>query len=846
MLEVNNLKGILARHKEMVSDLEKEISSIEATDLLGENQKLEAEISQLKEFFNREKADNQRLSEENKNLRNAVYEQLYNEKIQILNSTNKKLEVYFKSNIEGELNRLTYFEMTEKKRIDEMAGILQANRVNLQDEIYPRIYELRKLLEERVRAAREEILRNSKALNESRAAGFQKLQQERLTEEEIKGRIKQNNIESFIGLNIINKLGIFLLIIGIIAASQFTYFRLPDILKCIFTFVIGLVMLMAGEFFNRRKTNIFSIGLTSGGIAILYVGLALSYFNFNLLSMFPALGLTVLVTAGAFVLSQRYGSQTISCFAIIGGYLPILSIEGDKNIVYGAMVYFVLLNLLALVISVNKRWLVTAYMGFWLNVIGSIYILAIMFGGRTGNTGFSADDLISIAYIVLAFIIYTLIPVAGAYRYKLNFRTSDIVLLAKNTVISSILLYTVFYITGLEDFTGALAVAFAAVYIAMGRFTESFMEEERKARALFYITGLTFVALIIPFQFDKTWFSLGWLIEGTALLTYGTIRNVKGFKRAGTVITFLCLAAFILFDIPNYHSSLFVYKYLAVTAGSIVILSALLYKNEISAGSTKVYKYITLINIWFFSLYLLGVELKDYLYEPLLGSGFSLDYLINAAMILAGFIIAYLIPKINIIKDKVTEVISSVLYLIGVASLFILSFFSPVAGFLSNASRGTCILGTVEIAVISLLSLLAVREFIMKLVAKRKIGIELYPLIISLYFIVILTQNLIMQFNLGFNNALISVVYLVTALSWIIFGFIKKYVLIRRFGLGFCIMAVAKLFVIDLSFLTQGYRIVSYFIFGLTLLAISFVYQYFSRKINFVGEVMPDEKKNNT
>ncbi len=846
MIEVNNLKSILARQKEAVSDLENEISSIEATDLLGENQKLEAELSQYKELLSKEKSDNQKLSQENKDLRNAVYEQLYNEKVQILNSTNKKLEVYFKSNIEGEINRLAYFEIAEKKRIDEMAGILHANRVNLQDEIYPRLYELRKLLEERVKAAREEIFRKSKALNESREAGFQKLRQEQLTEEEIKGRIKQNNIESFIGLNIINKLGIFLLIIGIIAASQFTYFRLPDILKSIFTFAIGLVMLIAGEFFNRKKTNIFSIGLTSGGIAILYVGLALSYFRFSLLGMFPALGLSVLITAGAFVLSQRYGSQTISCFAIIGGYLPILSIEGDKSIVYGAMVYFILLNMLALVISVNKRWLVTAYMGFWLNVMGSIYILSIMFEGRTRTPEFSADDLISISYIVLAFIIYTLIPVAGAYRYKLSFRTSDIVLLAKNTAISSILLYTVFYITGLEDFTGALALTFAAIYIAMGRFIESFMEKERKARALFYITGLTFVALIIPFQFDKTWFSLGWLIEGTALLAYGIIKNVKGFKKAGTVINFLCLAAFILFDIPNYDSSLFLYKYLAVTAGSIIILSALIYKNELTARSIKVYKYSTLINIWLFSLYLLGIELRERLSEPLIDSSFSPDYLINAAMILASFIIAYLIPKINVLKDKVTEVISSVLYIIGITWLFFLNFFSPVTGFPNNASRGACILGTIEIAAISLLSVLAVREFIMKLVAKRKIGIELYPLIISLYFIIILTQNLIIQFNLQFSNALISVVYLVTALSWIIFGFIKRYVLIRRFGLGFCIMAVAKLFVVDLSFLAQGYRIVSYFIFGLTLLAISFVYQYFSRKINFVGEVMPDEKKNYT
>ena len=845
MIGVDNLKSIVARQKEIISELEKEISNFESTDLLSENKNLNSELTRYKELLNREKSDNSRLAEENKNLRNAVYEQLYNEKIQILNSTNKKLDIYYKANIDGEINKLTDFEIITKKRIDDMTRFLQANRVNLQDDIYHKINDLRKLLDEKLKLAREEILRNSKVLNESRDAQFEKLRQEKLTEDEIRGRVKQNNLEAFIGQNVINKLGILILIIGIIAASQFTYFRLPDILKSIFTFTIGLVMLVAGEFFNRKKTNVFSIGLTSGGIAILYVGLGVSYFGFDLLDMYPALGLCILVTAGAFVLSHRYNSQTISAFAIIGGYLPILSIEGSRSLVYSAMVYFIILNLLALLISVSKRWVVTAYMGFWLNVAGSIYILSIMFGGRTSGTAFSIDDVISICYIAFAFIIYTMIPVAGALRRRLSFRNSDIVLLGFNTVISSILLYSVFYITGLKDYTGVLAVAFAVIYIAIGRFTECFIEKERKARALFYITGLTFVALIIPFQFDMVWFSLGWLIEGIALLTYGIVKNVKGFRRAGTIISFLCLAAFLLLDIPDFDSSLFTLKYLSLTAGSIIILSALIYKKNLTSSSTNIFKYITLINFWLFSLYLISSELKDVLSESLAESSFNPQYITYAAMILVSFLIGYLIPKFDTLRDKVVEVISSVLYVTGVASLFILNFFSPVKGSLNEVSLGISILGTVEIAVTVLLSVLIVRDFLLNLVIRRKMGIELYPLIISLYLVISLTQNLIMQYKLAFNNAFISIVYLVAALSWIIFGFIKRYALIRTFGLGVCIAAVAKLFIIDLSFLSQGYKIVSYFIFGFTLIAISFVYQYFSKKINIVGEVMPDDKKNN-
>jgi uncharacterized membrane protein len=54
-------------------------------------------------------------------------------------------------------------------------------------------------------------------------------------------------------------------------------------------------------------------------------------------------------------------------------------------------------------------------------------------------------------------------------------------------------------------------------------------------------------------------------------------------------------------------------------------------------------------------------------------------------------------------------------------------------------------------------------------------------------------------------------------------------------------LAVAKLFLIDLPDLTGGYRIISYFAFGATLLGISFVYQYFSKQFALKLDVEESE-----
>jgi uncharacterized membrane protein len=419
---------------------------------------------------------------------------------------------------------------------------------------------------------------------------------------------------------------------------------------------------------------------------------------------------------------------------------------------------------------------------------------------------------------------------------------ADIILLALNTVISALILYIVFYIVRLSDFTGLLAIIFAIVYLVLGRFVEKFMTKEQKARALFYITGLTFVVLIIPFQFGKVWLSLGWLVEGIALLSYGIYKEIKDFKRAGIVISMLCLGSFILFDLTD-MDKFFIYKYLAITAGSIIVLGSLIYKKTLADPPTQLFKYAAVINMWIFSLYIIASEFNDYLSYVLSESRFHSDYLVVAAMILVSYAAAYVIPRIRILCDNIMKGISVTIYALALLALFFLNLFPPVRGYLTDVPLAISAVGTMELIVVTVLSILAMRDLILCLVMERKLGIEWYPLVLSSYFVLILTQNLITQFNLGFNNALISIIYIITALAWITLGFIKRYVFIRRFGLGLSILSVAKLFLIDLSFLSQGYRVISYFVFGVTLIAISFVYQHFNKRIDTICEVMPNDKK---
>jgi hypothetical protein len=262
----------------------------------------------------------------------------------------------------------------------------------------------------------------------------------------------------------------------------------------------------------------------------------------------------------------------------------------------------------------------------------------------------------------------------------------------------------------------------------------------------------------------------------------------------------------------------------------------------------SIYKYFAVINAWVYVLYII-YKLGNMLSSFYSGEQvFQINYLVSAASITATFFIAYIITRIKLLSEKGMKILSVILYCVGIIWLFVNNgLYSPVASayFTVTAPRfGVTLVGTVILAVLGILSVLSILDVMKIIIIERKKGIEWLPLIVSGYFVILLSHNLIAQYNLSFSSAVISIIYVLTALAWIVFGFMRRFVFIRRFGLALAIFAVVKLFLLDLSGLTQGFRIVSYFALGIVLIAISFVYQYFSKRLELKEGMSIHAEKN--
>ncbi|MCL2367849.1 MAG: DUF2339 domain-containing protein [Oscillospiraceae bacterium] len=222
-------------------------------------------------------------------------------------------------------------------------------------------------------------------------------------------------------------------------------------------------------------------------------------------------------------------------------------------------------------------------------------------------------------------------------------------------------------------------------------------------------------------------------------------------------------------------------------------------------------KNINIVGLWLMLLWCIG---------NLLGDFWGMQMLLIALT----FFAAFGVTRIPLIADGATHIIAIVMYGAGLVWLWLFNFwpYSPLGALMALN------------AVLQLLALFALYDLMSLYSAKRKLT-ALKIVILSAYFLLVVTQTMMVQADVAFNSALISILYALAAFAWIIVGFRLKHKPTRLAGLFLSMAAVAKLLIVDTWGLSTGMRIISYISLGLLLMLISFIYQRLSKRLESEG-----------
>ena len=842
-----NINQLLAEQARLNEDFAKEVAVLKNDDLTVENRRLTALVAELEALKAQMAEQNAHITGENRRLKNELFEQLFNERATLIDRAENRVHAYFATEAAEEGNKLALLERRLNESMANMKKQMQTARVEEENSIFPRLDELHAAVQAEIADMRRRNEEAERLLYAEKKENFEKLKDEPLTDDAIVRRSKQNNWESLLGLKVFNKLGITLIIISVIAAALFPNEIIPDTLRGILMFALGMTMLVFGELINRKKPDVFSLGLTSGGVAVLYAGTALSFFLLQIIGMYPALILCVLITTAALVLAGRYNSQTVAAFALIGGYLPLISVADDGTLIYFAAGYFVILNIFSLSVACIRKWHAAQFIGFFLNLFATGYVTTQLYEAQYAwsdvpGQGTALPVVVGLVYVFFSFVVYTVIPLVSSYLNKKRLTVADNLLLSLNTFFGSVSILAAFYAFNLWDWAGVLAIGLGVFYLLATKLVEKIMEEEIASRMLLCITGLTFAVLVIPIQFGVADLSLGWLIEGVLLLSYGLLSEKKLFRVFGTIISVMCLLTFFFYDLTTYmwsFNSHFYYKYLFITLGSLLVFGVALYKKLIQKSGGGFFQCAVIVNLWFFLMFTIYDKLSDLLIWGSFDSYNAVSNCINAFAVIVTLFFAYGLARWRLIAGRSVRFLSTLMYIGSLLRLIVLNADWVNSSYSIVPTGISFVITLLMLVLTNLLAVLAMRQLLTRLILHRKLSVEWYPLGLSAFFVFLLLENLVVQLNLRASSVIVTVIFALTALGWVVFGFMRRYQYLRLFGLGLSFVTAIKLFIVDLSYLGQGMRIISYFSLGIVLLAISFVYQYFNKRLDRVSEGAP-------
>ena len=335
----------------------------------------------------------------------------------------------------------------------------------------------------------------------------------------------KSNLEDFIGTNLINKIGIAILIIGIGIGTKFAIDKnlISPLVRLILGYLLGSALLFFAYRLKKNYHN-FSAVLCSGSMAILYFMTYAGIAYFNLFGMTVAFSIMVGVTIFTVYQALRYDRQVISIIGLVGAYaIPFLLGDDPEGYVF-LFSYIAIINTGILVISIKKYWKLLFYFAFALTWI----IYTAWWAGRDFSelAYFQSAIIFSGIFFLLFYCSFLVNKVIN----KIEFSFEDIVLIISNAFIFYGMAYVVIDHEPWRDLLGSFTLINATIHILVWAIIYFRKDRDEKLLKLLAALVITFVTIAIPIEFEGYWITVLWFFEGMILFSIGRIKGIQFYE----------------------------------------------------------------------------------------------------------------------------------------------------------------------------------------------------------------------------------------------------------------------------------------------------------------------------
>ncbi|WP_299437589.1 DUF2339 domain-containing protein [uncultured Aquimarina sp.] len=667
----------------------------------------------------------------------------------------------------------------------------------------------------------------------------------------------KSNLEKFIGENLISKIGVIILVIGVAIGAKYSIDNdlISPLTRIILGYLTGIGLIAVGMKLKKKYHN-FSAVLVSGAIAILYF---ITFMGYSLYDLFPQLFafiLMLLFTVFTVFAAIQYNKQVIAHIGLVGAYaVPFLLSEGSGQVAV-LFSYMAIINFGILFIALQRYWKPLYYAAFFLTWL-------IYFGWYASDYEIDIHFELASIFLLVFFATFYSIFLVYKLRKKEKFGTGDVILQLINAF--------VFYGIGFsilqehpvgEQLLGLFTLANAVIHFAVSVFIYKLKLADRN---LFYFTSgmvLVFISIAFPVQLDGNWVTLLWAAEAALLFWIGRTKKVPIYEKLAypvMALTFFSLVQDWWFYYVEYTYASFEPETGMTPFFNISVLTSLLcavsfgYILYVSHSEKHPFpwpKFKTLgnlISLWISAMFLFVLYMTFFLEIIEYWNDFedSRDefrgiWLINYTLIFLTILSFVNIKKIkNMVFGYINIFLNLFALLIFLANgLYILSelresYLDPTP--LQSGEAGFYYIGIRYISLFFSIGLLvACYQYVRQAFLTRTFKIA-FDIVLQIAVIWMISSELIHWLDMaGYASSDklgLSILWGVYALLLIVLGFWKNIKHIRLIAFILFGVTLIKLFLYDISHLNTISKTIVFVSLGLLLLVISFLYNKYKHII---------------
>lgn len=671
------------------------------------------------------------------------------------------------------------------------------------------------------------------------------------------------DLEKFIGENLANKIGIAILVLGI---GFFVKYAIDqDWINEIGRVFIGILCggALIGVAHRLRQTFVaFSSVLVGGGIAILYLTIAIAFHEYQIFDQSTAFVLMVGITGFAVALSLGYNRIELAVLAILGGFgSPFMVSTGEGNYVV-LFTYILILDVGMLVLAYFKKW----------NLVNIIcYTLTVLLYGSWLSTRFDDQQYSMIVGALLFatafYLIFFAMNIINNLKERLPFKSIELTILLSNTFL--------YYGAGmalLDNTTGTDYKGLFTVLLGVFNFVFAYalykkVKADKNLVYLLIALVLTFISLAAPVQLEGNYITLFWAAEAVLLLWLSQKSGIRLMKLGAVIIMGLMLVSLfmdwdmIYNDYSSEGLSIMLNKGYVTSLFSIgaVLATLFLLRNEKEEDPARVSLYKNILQVVLciivYLAQLLEMRYQFYYYEVSNASQIVIIGTYNMFALLC----LLLFERRRILNQKVKDAFA----FLGVFAMLLYLFLyhdyilATRYDYLFTAIPGTgfffhylLIALLIVVAAITLKKMRALTAF-------NHTTKDAYAWFYVFFFIFLASAELdhivVLLSGTDINNLEhvltqnqkigYPILWGLSSFILIAIGLKRKKRHLRIISLTLFLITIVKLFVLDIQGISEGGKIVAFISLGLLLLVVSFMYQRL-KKILLVDESVKDETEN--